>query len=87
MIQSNRLIGCDSVLLCLLTTEEDTPPDLPRIAVTPTPANGIERPSQIMVEKIIAARVSKCGKIVGQLEPEVMERVDAALVLVMGLAD
>ena len=87
VIQGDRLIGCDSVLLCLVTSEEDTPPNLTRIAVAPTPSNGLERPSQIMIEKIIAARLSKCGKIVGQLEPDIMQRVDVALALVIGLAD
>lgn len=77
----------DSVLVCLLTSEEDTRPDLPRVAVTPTPANGLQLPSQIMVEKIIAAKRSKCGKIVGRLETEIMEQVNAALAFVVGLAD
>lgn len=87
VIQSNRLIGADSVLLCLMTSGEDTPPDMPRIAVAPTPANGLQYPTQIMVEKIIAAKRSKCGKVVGRLDPDIMERVDATLAFVVGLAD
>ena len=87
VIQSDRLIGSDSVLLCLLTSEEDTRPDLPRVAVAPTPANGLQLPSQIMVEKILAAKRSKCGKVVGRLEPDTMARVDAVLAFVVGLAD
>jgi mRNA interferase MazF len=87
VIQSDRLIGSDSVLLCLLTSDEDAPPSLRRIAVAPTQANGLQVPSQIMVEKIIAAKRSKCGKVVGRLEPDTMARVDAALALVIGLAD
>jgi mRNA interferase MazF len=87
VIQSDRLRASDSVLLCLLTGEEDTPHDLPRIAVAPSPRNGLACASQIMVEKIISARRTKCGKRVGQLEPEIMEQVDAALALVIGLAD
>ena len=87
VIQSDRLGGSDSILLCLLTSDEDAPPELPRIAVEPSRANGLQSPSQIMVEKIIAARRSKCGKIVGRLEAEIMDKVDAALAVVIGLAD
>jgi mRNA interferase MazF len=87
VIQSDRLIGTDSVLLCLLTSDEETPTSLRRIAVSPTQANGLQAPSQIMVEKIVAARRSKCGKIIGRLEPHIMTQVDAVLAFVVGLAD
>ena len=87
MIQSDRLIGSDSVLICLLTSDEDAPPSLRRIAVAPTQANGLPMPSQIMVEKIIAAKRSKCGNVVGRLDAEIMQQVDAALAFVTGLAD
>jgi mRNA interferase MazF len=86
VIQSDRLAVSDSVLLCLLTSEEDTPTGLPRIVVDPTELNNLRERSSIMVEKIVAARRGKCGKVVGRLEPEMMERVDAALAVVIGLA-
>ena len=87
MIQSDRLIGSDSVLLCLLTSDDDAPPSLRRIAVAPTEANGLQVPSQIMVEKMIAAKRRKCGKVVGRLESDTMAQVDAVLAFVIGLAD
>lgn len=87
VVQSDRLIGSESVLLCLLTSEENTPLGLPRIPVAPTPANGLQSASNIMVEKIISARRTKCGKPVGCLEPDILDQVDAALALVLGLAD
>lgn len=87
VIQSDRLLQTDSVLLCLMTSDADMPAGLPRIAVAPTPENGLERPSLIMVEKIISARRSKCGKRVGRLEPDLLQQVNEALVLVIGLAD
>lgn len=87
VIQSDRLIGAESVLLCLMTSDEDTPFSLPRVPVLPTHGNGLQYPSQIMVEKIISARRSKCGKLLGRLEPEILDQVDAALAFVVGLAD
>jgi mRNA interferase MazF len=87
VIQSDRLLRSESVLLCLLTSDEDARPGLPRIAVTPTPANGLRSSSQIMVEKIIAVRRTKCGKRLGRLEPDILDEVDAALAFAVGLAD
>jgi len=40
-----------------------------------------------MAEKLMSARRTKCGKVIGHLEPEVMDEVDVALALVLGLAD
>lgn len=87
VVQSDRLVGSDSVLLCLLTSEEGTAAGLPRVAVAPTPGNGLQSASTIMTDKIISARRSKCGKRVGRLEPDILVRVDAALAFVLGLAD
>ena len=87
VVQSDRLLELDSVLLCLLTSEDDTAPGLNRVPIKPTSANGLQRPSQIMAEKLMSARRTKCGKVIGHLEPEVMDEVDVALALVLGLAD
>lgn len=87
MVQSDRLLASDSVLLCLLTSDEDEPSGLPRVVIEPTPANGLRRRSQIMVEKLISARRSKCGKVMGRVEKEVLDEINAALALVVGLLD
>lgn len=87
VVQSDRLLASDSVLLCLLTSEEDEPSGLPRVLVEPTPANGLRRRSHIMVEKLISARRTRCGKVIGRLEEEVMGDIDSALALVVGLLD
>lgn len=87
VVQSDRLLASDSVMLCLLTSEEDGPSGLSRIAIEPTPANGLRRRSHIMVEKIIAVRRAKCGKVIGRVEKDVLDEVNAALALVVGLLD
>lgn len=87
VVQSDRLSASDSVLLCLLTSDEDQPSGLTRVAVDPMPANGLRRRSHVMVEKLISARRSKCGEVIGRLEKEAMDEIDAALALVVGLLD
>jgi mRNA interferase MazF len=83
----SRSAGTESVLLCPVTSELDIVPGLYRIPVLPSTMNGLTKPSCILVEKIMAARRAKCGKLVGRLEPDTMEEVDAALLFVIGLAD
>lgn len=87
VVQSDRLLASGSVLLCLLTSEENEPSGLPRVVVDPTPANGLERRSHIMVEKLVSARRTKCGEVIGHLDDGTMDRVSGALALVLGLAD
>jgi mRNA interferase MazF len=87
VIQSDWIAATESILLCQLTSELDVPPGLPRIPVQPSLENGLKEPSYIMVDKILAARRTKCGKRIGRIEPEVMVEVNAALFVMIGLAD
>lgn len=87
VVQSDRLLGADSVVICLLTSEDDVPPGLPRIEVLPNPANGLEKRSLIMVEKLLGTRRARCGKVIGRLDEETMSEVTSALALVIGLLD
>lgn len=87
MIQSDRLLASDSVLLCLITSEEEGSAGPLRVPFEPTPGNGLERRSYLMVEKLISARRTKCGKVIGRLEQQVLNEVNAALALVVGLLD
>jgi len=86
VVQSDRLAHSESVILCPFTSDP-VPPEAVRITVAPTPENGLRVPSQIMVEKITALPRSKCTKPVGRLDETVLEQLDAALALVIGLAD
>lgn len=75
------------MLLCLLTSVDDVEPGIRRIPVHPTPGNQLKTASLIMVEKVVAAKRSRCGQVIGRLEAPVMEQLDAALAFVLGLTD
>jgi mRNA interferase MazF len=47
---------------------------------------GIQTRSQIMTDKIVALGRSRIRRVVGALPPDDMERVDGALLIVLGLA-
>lgn len=86
IIQSDRVVGPDSVLLALITsTIRDAP--IFRLAVEPTPKNGLNVISQIMIDKILAVPREKCGKVVGRLDDDKMKTLNAMLAVVIGLAD
>ena len=86
VIQSDALDGTESVLVCLLTSTIVEAP-IYRLTVDPTTSNGLQAPSQVMVDKILAVRRSKCGRPLGALEPELMLRLNHMLLVVIGLAD
>lgn len=87
IVQSDHLRDAESIIICLLTSEADVPPDLPRVELLPSPANGLEKRSLIMVEKLLGVRRTRCGKVIGQLGEDKMQQVNAALALVLGLLD
>ncbi len=86
VIQSDYLAETDSVLVCLLTsTIRDAP--LYRLTLEPTPANGLNVCSQIMVDKIMAVRRDRCGGPIGRLEKVQILELNRLLALVTGLSD
>ena len=50
-----------------------------RIAVTPSPRNGLRKPSQLMVDKLFSVPIQAMGAVVGQLEPQLLIELDLAL--------
>jgi mRNA interferase MazF len=57
-----------------------------RLTVDPTPKNGLRKPSQIMVDKIMTVRRDKVGESFGQIDDATMLAVNRALVLFLGFA-
>ena len=52
---------------------------LVRILVTPSPRNGLRKPSQLMVDKLFIVPIAAMGAVMGQLEPQVLIELDLAL--------
>jgi len=75
-----------SVVVCQMTSELFDAPDF-RVTVDPSDANGLRAPSQIMADKPVTIRRERIGQRVGQLAPDDIRRLNAALAFVMGLAD
>jgi mRNA interferase MazF len=73
-----------SVVICPITSElRDTP--LFRITLEPSAMNGLQRLSQIMVDKPQTVKRTRIGDIIGQLEPEQLQRLNRALIAFLDL--
>jgi len=86
IIQHDEFHFLDSVTFCGFTSDETDAP-LFRILVTPTPENGLESPSRIMVDKILTVRKEKLGRRVGRLSQNDLGRLNQALLVFLGLVD
>lgn len=86
VVQSDWLTETDSVLVCLMTsTLRNTP--LYRLTIEPAEQNGLQHTTQVMVDKVVAARRDKCGPVMGHLDEAAMMAVNRMLALVIGIAD
>jgi mRNA interferase MazF len=57
-----------------------------RIALEPTPDNGLEKPSQVMVDKATSVRADRIGKTIGRVGDDTMIGVSRALAVWLGIA-
>jgi mRNA interferase MazF len=50
-----------------------------RVAVNPSPANGLDKPSLILADKLLTLRSQSIDGVVGELDDATMRQVDAEL--------
>jgi mRNA interferase MazF len=84
IIQDDHFAGTDSVTVIPMTTTAIDAPLL-RIPVDPTPANGLEEPSQIMIDKVTTTRRSSVQKRLGTLGAAELVRVERSLLVFLGM--
>ena len=85
VIQSDLFDEVPSVTLCLVTsTLRETP--LVRITVDPSPENGLQRISQIQVDKVITVARERVGRVIGRLDDATMLKVNRSLAVFIGIA-
>jgi mRNA interferase MazF len=73
-----------SITLCPITSHLVDAP-LFRLSLQPTAENGLEAPSQIMVDKIITIRKEKLRQAIGRLTSAEIDTLNRALYLWLGL--
>ena len=86
IIQSDALseAGLQSLAVCLITSNTAKAP-LFRLQLEPNPENGLEKPSQIMTEKLFTLPVKKVQRVIGSLNSKELIQLNRCLTLVFGI--
>ena len=85
VIQSDLFDQTGTVTVLLVSgTLVDAP--LIRPTVHPTPANGLRKPSQVMIDKAMSVKRDRVGPPIGRLDDETMLSVTRSLAVFLGLA-
>ena len=56
-----------------------------RVSVEPDAQNGLRKQSEVMVDNVQTIRVQRIGSVIGSLDGATMNRVNAALMIFLGL--
>ena len=85
IVQDDHFDDTGSITVCLLTTKTIDAP-LFRIAIEPTPDNGLREPCFAMADKITTIPRTRLGKRLGTLKPTAMAPINQAMLVFLGLA-
>ncbi|HGG61161.1 MAG TPA: type II toxin-antitoxin system PemK/MazF family toxin [Gammaproteobacteria bacterium] len=85
IVQGDRFDATASITICVFTSDETDAPFF-RLLVDPDGANGLEKPSRLMVDKITTVPKQKLGKRIGRLAPDDMTRLNQAILVFLGIA-
>lgn len=85
VIQANQFSEHASATVLPVTSTLVAAPLL-RITVQPSTENGLQKPSQVMVDKAITVRRDKLGQAFGRIEADALVEVERCLAVFLGIA-
>jgi len=85
ILQSNAFCDTESVVVALLTSDQQPTSSLFRKPLFPSHGNGLRQQSDVMLDKLVALPRSKVGKAVGHLSSTEMAEITASLALFLGM--
>lgn len=78
VVQDDAFDALPSITVLRLTSDlHDWP--LFRVAIEPSPSNGLEKPSQVMIDKAATVPRAKIGQRIGRADHDTMQAVSRAL--------
>jgi len=86
VVQADELTADLSTLLICPVSSDLQGRLLLRPVIEPAPENGLRLRSQIMTDKLLALRRDSIRRVIGRIDAETSEKLDRALLLVLGLA-
>ena len=85
VIQANLFSEHSSVTIVPITSTLVSAPLL-RVTVQPSAENGLQKPSQVMVDKAMTVKREKAGPVFGRIDADAMVEVERCLAVFLGIA-
>ena len=85
VVQANQFSEHSSVTVLPVTSALVAAPLL-RVAIRPSKENGLQKPSQVMVDKAMTVKRDKLGPTFGRIDAEVLTEVERCLAVFLGIA-
>ena len=85
VIQANQFSELSSVTLLPLSSTLIAAPLL-RVTVQPNAKNGLQKPSQVMLDKAMTVKRDKIGPAFGQIDADTMIEIERCLAVFLGIA-
>lgn len=85
VIQANQFNQHSSMTVLPITSTIVAAPLL-RITLEPSQKNGLHKPSQVMIDKVLTVKRDKVGPALGQVDADVMLEVERCLAVFLGIA-
>ncbi len=85
VIQANQFSEHSSVTVLPITSTLVAAPLL-RVTVQPSAENGLQKPSQVMVDKTMTVRRDKLGPVFGRIDADALVEVERCLAVFLGIA-
>lgn len=85
VIQANLFSEHSSVTVLPVTSTLVAAPLL-RVTVQPSPENGLQKPSQVMVDKAMTVKRDKVGPAFGRIDTDTLVEVERRLAVFLGIA-
>ena len=86
VIQTESAEDLDTVIVCQLTGDFSRSRPF-RVELAVSAKNGLQKPSQIMADKMFTTYRKKCGPVFGNIGPAKLAELNTAIAVITGLAD
>ncbi|WP_456379208.1 type II toxin-antitoxin system PemK/MazF family toxin [Thiolapillus sp.] len=84
VVQSDLFNEHPSVVILPITSHYRDAPIF-RLGVFPDDKNGLMKPSQVMIDKILTVPRNKVSRVIGRLDDRMMVEINRALVVFLGM--
>jgi mRNA interferase MazF len=85
VVQANQFSEHSSVTVLPITSTIVAAPLL-RVTVKPSAENGLQKPSQVMVDKTMTVKRDKVGPVIGRIDADALVQVERCLAVFLGIA-